>query len=103
MGHALHERVQDLCRIPSGSLLGGNQHFEAVSRMIEAGMGIGVLPKVEATAYLHGMKLQTRALKDEWGKRQMLICTAKGREKSEHVDRLLQALLLAAQDTEELD
>ncbi|WP_027011376.1 LysR family transcriptional regulator [Comamonas sp. B-9] len=78
------------------------QSFEAVSRMIEAGMGIGVLPKVAAQAYLHGMNLQTRALKDEWAKRQMLVCTARGREKSEQVDRLMQALLLAAQGADKV-
>ena len=42
------------------------------------------------------MNLQTRALKDEWAKRQMMVCTARGREKSEQVDRLMQALLHAA-------
>ena len=68
------------------------QGFEAVCRMVEAGMGIGVLPKHAAEAYLPGMKLEIRLLKDAWAVRQMLVCTARGREKSEPLERLAQGL-----------
>lgn len=68
------------------------QGFEAVCRMIEAGMGVGVLPRHAAEAYLPGMKLEIRLLKDEWAVRQMLVCTACGREKSEQTERLVQGL-----------
>jgi len=74
------------------------QGFEAVCRMIEAGMGVGVLPKHAAQAYLPGMKLEIRLLRDEWAKRQMLVCTASGREKSEPLARLVRALSRAVQD-----
>ncbi|MET4577651.1 LysR family transcriptional regulator [Ottowia thiooxydans] len=68
------------------------QGFEAVCRMIEAGMGIGVLPEHAALAYRYGMNLEIRMLRNEWAKRQMLVCTARGREKSEQSVRLVQAL-----------
>jgi len=71
------------------------QSFEAVCRMIEAGMGIGVLPHQAALAYLQGMHLEIRVLKDEWARRRMLVCTARGRERSEPVLRLVHALSLA--------
>lgn len=71
------------------------QGFEAICRMIEAGMGVGVLPQQAALAYLPGMNLEVRVLKDEWAKRQMLVCTARGREKSEPVAKLVHALSAA--------
>jgi len=74
------------------------QGFEAVCRMIEAGMGIGVLPKHAAEAYLLGMHLEIRPLKDEWASRQMLVCTARGRDKSDAVARLVRALSQTVHD-----
>lgn len=71
------------------------QGFEAVCRMIEAGMGIGVLPHHAAQAYLAGMGLELRLLSDAWAKRQMLVCTAHGRESSEQQERLVRALVQA--------
>lgn len=73
------------------------QGFEAVCRMIEAGMGVGVLPKHAAEAYLPGLNLEIRLLKNEWAVRQMLVCTACGREKSEPLNRFVQSLSRAPQ------
>ncbi|WP_165720735.1 LysR family transcriptional regulator [Bordetella trematum] len=72
------------------------QGFEAVCRMIEARMGLGVLPKHAAQAYLPGLNLAIRPLKDKWAHREMLICTARGREKSEPLATLVAALSQAA-------
>ena len=69
------------------------QGFEAVCRMVEAGMGIGVLPKHAAQAYVAGMGLELRMLTDAWSKRQMLVCTAHGRQSSEPQQRLVRALV----------
>lgn len=74
------------------------QGFEAVCRMIEAGMGVGVLPRHAAQAYLPGMQLEIRPLRDEWAVRQMLVCTARGREKLEPLERLVQGLSQADRD-----
>jgi DNA-binding transcriptional LysR family regulator len=49
--------------------------FDAVCRMIEAGFGIGVLPKVAAQNFERSMGLRLIDLKDSWAKRQMLVCT----------------------------
>ncbi|MCB4321981.1 LysR family transcriptional regulator [Alcaligenes sp. 13f] len=71
------------------------QGFEAVCRMIEAGMGLGVLPQHAAQAYLPGMKLQLRPLTDKWAHREMLICTALGREKTEPLNAFVSSLTQA--------
>jgi len=59
---------------------------------------VGVLPRHAAQAYLPGMQLEIRPLKDEWAVRQMLVCTARGREKSEPLERLVQGLAQAVRD-----
>ena len=49
--------------------------FDAVCRMIQAGFGIGVLPRVAAQNFERSMGLRLIDLKDSWAKRQMLVCT----------------------------
>lgn len=78
------------------------QGFEAVCRMIEAGMGVGVLPRHAAEAYLPGLKLEIRLLKDEWAVRQMLVCSVRGRERSQPLERLLQGLAAAIKEDAQL-
>ena len=58
------------------------QGFEAVCRMIEAGMGLGILPAEAVAAYSLGMGLVVHPMRDEWASRQMYVCTARGREPS---------------------
>ena len=68
------------------------QGFEAVCRMIEAGMGLGILPAQAASAYLHGMNLEVRPLSDAWAQRQMYVCVARGRESSMLLQLLVKEL-----------
>jgi DNA-binding transcriptional LysR family regulator len=49
--------------------------FEAVCRMIEAGMGVGILPEGAAVAYRKEMKLRFINLTDAWASRRMYLCT----------------------------
>ncbi len=48
--------------------------FEAVCRMIEAGLGIGVLPEAAARSFSREMKLRLLPLTDAWAVRQMYVC-----------------------------
>ena len=49
-------------------------NFEAVCRMIEAGVGIGVIPELAARRYAQGLKIRTIPLSDEWAERKLHIC-----------------------------
>lgn len=63
---ALHLRVQV-------------RSFEAVCRMVQAGLGIGILPLQAAKGLAESMGLGARPLADAWAERQMLVCVKKDR------------------------
>lgn len=48
--------------------------FEAICKMIEAGLGIGILPKIAAEAFAREMNLRLVPLADTWAIRQMYVC-----------------------------
>lgn len=52
--------------------------FEVVCRMIEAGLGIGVLPELAARSFSREMKLRLLPLTDPWAVRQMYVCVREG-------------------------
>jgi DNA-binding transcriptional LysR family regulator len=69
--------------------------FEAVCRMVQSGLGIGLLPYQAAVALGHGLSLVVRPLPEEWAERQMLICVRKERAANSSVEALLQHLTVA--------
>lgn len=48
--------------------------FEAVCRMIEAGVGIGVVPELVARRYVQRLQIKLVRLSDEWSERKLQIC-----------------------------
>lgn len=48
--------------------------FDVVAKMIQAGLGIGVLPEGAAQAFARPMGLRLVPLTDAWAKRQMWVC-----------------------------
>lgn len=48
--------------------------FEAICKLIDAGLGVGILPLVAAQALGHGLHLKLVPLKDAWATRQMYVC-----------------------------
>ncbi len=48
--------------------------FEAVCRMIEAGVGIGIVPELVAKRYAQRLKIKMVRLSDEWSERKLQIC-----------------------------
>src|SRR5690606_26566888 len=48
--------------------------FETACRMIEANVGIGVLPESAACRHAKTMAIRIMPLRDEWAIRNMLIC-----------------------------
>lgn len=49
--------------------------FEAICKMIEAGLGVGILPEIAAKAFAREMKLRLVPLADIWAIRQMYVCS----------------------------
>jgi DNA-binding transcriptional LysR family regulator len=48
--------------------------FDVVARMIQAGLGIGVLPEQAARSFAGPMGLRLIPLSDDWAARRMLLC-----------------------------
>ena len=48
--------------------------FDIVARMIQAGLGIGVLPEAAAQAFAKPMGLRLVSLTDPWARRRMFVC-----------------------------
>jgi DNA-binding transcriptional LysR family regulator len=48
--------------------------FAALCKMIEAGLGIGVLPEGAARPFVSAMQLRLIKLSDPWAKRRMYVC-----------------------------
>lgn len=48
--------------------------FEAICMMIDAGLGVGILPLVAAQVFGNELKLRLVPLSDSWAARQMFVC-----------------------------
>jgi DNA-binding transcriptional LysR family regulator len=48
--------------------------FDALCLMVNAGLGIGILPSDSAKLYQRTLSLKTLRLKDSWAKRELAIC-----------------------------
>lgn len=48
--------------------------FDALCRMIEAGVGIGVVPEKAALRYANNMKIRVIKLTDAWAERKLHVC-----------------------------
>jgi DNA-binding transcriptional LysR family regulator len=63
--------------------------FEAVCRMVQAGLGIGLLPYQAANLLVGGLGLAVRPLTEEWAERRMLICVKSDRIANGSIAKLL--------------
>ena len=66
--------------------------FEAVCRMVQAGLGLGLLPYQAASVLGKGLGLAVRPLTEPWAERCMLICVRKERAANSSVAKLLKYL-----------
>lgn len=48
--------------------------FDVVARLVQAGLGIGVLPEAAANAFAASMGLRLISLTDAWASRRMFVC-----------------------------
>jgi DNA-binding transcriptional LysR family regulator len=66
--------------------------FEAVCRMVQSGLGVGLLPFQAANALGKAMGLVVRPLPEEWAERTMLVCVKKDRSSNKSLTQLLRHL-----------
>ena len=48
--------------------------YDALARMVESGLGIGVMPRAVALALVKSLDISSVALTDPWAMRQLSIC-----------------------------
>ena len=49
--------------------------FDGVRRMVEAGLGVAILPAAVAVPYAGLLRIETRPLLDDWAERPLALCT----------------------------
>ncbi|QIL69343.1 LysR family transcriptional regulator [Diaphorobacter sp. HDW4B] len=67
--------------------------YDAMCRMIEAGVGIGVLPEMVARRHARSMRIKIVALQDEWAMRELKICVRKLDDQPVFAQRLIEFIL----------
>lgn len=66
--------------------------FESICKMVEAGFGIGVIPKKIALLFSHTMNIQFFGIDEDWSSRELLLCYTNSRPLSIAAQKLLQHL-----------
>ncbi|AYQ27333.1 MULTISPECIES: LysR family transcriptional regulator [unclassified Polaromonas] len=66
--------------------------FEAVCRMVEAGVGVAVVPAIAAQRYAGAGRLRILKLDDAWADRELLVCARKFADLSAPALKLVDAL-----------
>ena len=66
--------------------------FEAVGRIVERGVGIGVIPESAALRCRETMALHAVPLSDSWAQRQLLICVRRLQDLPPHAQQLIDHL-----------
>jgi DNA-binding transcriptional LysR family regulator len=69
-------------------------NFDAVARLVEAGVGVAVMPRSAADRW-RDARVRIAPLKDAWTKRRLLICSTVHAETLPSAQALVKALLAA--------
>jgi len=76
VGSALHNQIlraaHDLDRTPKLRIQVNS--FDALCLMVEAGLGIGIVPKGAAKPYFKGLRIRSISLDEAWANRELKIC-----------------------------
>ena len=99
---AIHAFLRQICDGLHRSLKMRIQvgNFEAAARMIEAGVGIGIMPGSAARRHRRSMAIQILELNDEWALRQMFICVRSLRVLPLFARDLVELLIADSRDSE---
>jgi DNA-binding transcriptional LysR family regulator len=66
--------------------------FEAICRMVEAGVGVGIVPEPAALRCARTMQIAVVEIADEWALRQLAVCVRSSEELPRHAQQLVDAL-----------
>jgi len=69
------------------------RNFEAVCRMVEQGIGVGILPQTAAARCARSMKIARASLADAWAERTLMACVRNSQELPLNARRMLAYLL----------
>src|SRR5262249_33394039 len=70
--------------------------FDGVCTLVQAGVGIGVVPASIAARYAQSLRIRTIALQDAWASRELRICTKSFARLPSFACELVDALLAGA-------
>ena len=97
---AIHSFLQQFADLGGGHIKlrieVGN--FEAMCRMIEANIGIGVLPESAARRYAQKMRIRIIHLTDPWAARNLKICLRKFESLPSFAKALVELLIIDGRD-----
>lgn len=71
-------------------------NFEAMCRLVEAGVGLGVVPGTAATRYAATMQIEVIQLRDEWALRKLRVCVRSFEQLPSFARDLVEALIVGA-------
>ena len=73
---AIHAYLREICNRMHKHLKTRIQvsNFEAVARMVESDVGVGIMPETAARRHARTMKIACVPLLDEWAVRELLVC-----------------------------
>jgi DNA-binding transcriptional LysR family regulator len=76
VGSALHNQIlraaQEMGKTPKLRIQVNS--FDALCLMVEAGLGIGIVPKGAAKPYFKGLRIRPVTLNEPWANRELKIC-----------------------------
>jgi DNA-binding transcriptional LysR family regulator len=67
--------------------------FDVLAKLVQAGLGIGVLPELAARAFVRTLGLRLVPIADDWSRRRMLVCVRDRRTLPPLAARLVDHLL----------
>ena len=73
--------------------------FEVVCRMVEAGLGLGILPFESASIMGQALGLVVRPLMEPWAERTMLVCVKSERASNPSVAKLVEHLVSSSRSS----
>lgn len=71
------------------------RHLEAVCRMVEQGIGVGIVPQTVAARCARSMKIARIALSDDWAVRNLMVCVRRREDLPSNAQLMLRHLLAA--------
>jgi len=74
------------------------RNFEAVCRMVEYGIGVGIVPQTAAERCARSMKIARASLADKWAERTLMACVRSSEELPLNARRMLEHLIAPVEE-----